>query len=143
MSCDKWNWKPICDTRKCPGDCDFCGYDDEDPEEVNYTATMNTDRIQAQPMKWEGQCEILGSVKGGPYEILPEVKVRPNGEWIDKGRDDDVYDIKGVKTWATKGMCSKCGFTTWFIESHFCYMYCPQCGAKMKMPLPNNERRKL
>ena len=53
MSCDKWNWKPICDTRKCPGDCDSCGYDDEDPEEVNYTATRNTDRIQAQPMCWE------------------------------------------------------------------------------------------
>ena len=52
MSVRLWNWKPICDTRACPGDCDYCGYEDEDPE-VNYTATRNTDRIQAQPMRWE------------------------------------------------------------------------------------------
>ena len=46
--------KPACDNCKRFGeDCDLCGYDDEDPEEVNYTATRNTDRIQAQPMRWE------------------------------------------------------------------------------------------
>lgn len=29
MSCDKWAWTPICDTRPCPGDCDYCSYEDE------------------------------------------------------------------------------------------------------------------
>ena len=64
----------------------------------------------------------------------------PDGaEWIDKGRKEDAYDIEGVKTWATKGMCSRCGFTTYFIESHLCYVYCPNCGAKMKSILEAEE----
>lgn len=42
----------MCDSIACPGDCDYCSCD-EDPDEVNYTATTNTDRIQAQPMRWE------------------------------------------------------------------------------------------
>lgn len=29
MSCDKWRWEPICDTRPCPGDCDLCDYEEE------------------------------------------------------------------------------------------------------------------
>ena len=29
MSVSKWNWKEICDTRPCSGDCDLCGYEDE------------------------------------------------------------------------------------------------------------------
>lgn len=62
-------------------------------------------------------------------KAIPTIEERKVGRWIDKGRDDDVYDIKGVKTWATKGMCSECGFTTWFIESYMCYAYCPQCGS--------------
>lgn len=33
MSVDLWNWKPICDTRPCPGECDLCGYPDEEDEE--------------------------------------------------------------------------------------------------------------
>lgn len=33
MSVDKWRWTPICDNRPCPGDCDYCGYDDDEPEE--------------------------------------------------------------------------------------------------------------
>ena len=53
MSCSKYLWTPECDSRPCPGDCDLCGYEDEDPEEVNYTTTMNTDRIQAQPLRWD------------------------------------------------------------------------------------------
>lgn len=53
MSVSLWRWNPMCDSIACPGDCDSCSYDDEDPDEVNYTATRNTDRIQAQPMCWE------------------------------------------------------------------------------------------
>jgi len=52
MSVSLWRWNPMCDSIACPGDCDYCSCD-EDPDEVNYTATRNTDRIQAQPMRWE------------------------------------------------------------------------------------------
>lgn len=45
----------------------------------------------------------------------------------------EVYDIKGVKTWASKMMCSKCGFTTIAIEGKFTqYNGCPNCFADMR-----------
>lgn len=31
MSCSLWRWTEACDHRPCPGDCDLCGYDPEDP----------------------------------------------------------------------------------------------------------------
>ena len=52
MSCSKWRYIEACDGRPCPGDCDLCDYDPEDTEE-DYTVTTNTDRIQAQPFRWE------------------------------------------------------------------------------------------
>lgn len=30
MSCSLWRWTEICDHRPCPGDCDECGYPDEE-----------------------------------------------------------------------------------------------------------------
>lgn len=33
MSCDKWRWTEECDYRPCPGDCDYCTYEEDDPEE--------------------------------------------------------------------------------------------------------------
>lgn len=78
--------------------------------------------------------EEYTTTKPNPLYMQPCPDGAKQGRWIDKGREEDVYDIKGVKTWATKGMCSECGFTTWFIESHLCYMYCPKCGAKMEAP---------
>lgn len=29
MSVSLWDWRPVCDTRPCPGDCDLCSYEDE------------------------------------------------------------------------------------------------------------------
>ena len=40
MSVSKWDWKPICDTRPCPGDCDLCGYDDD-----TYTITAENGTV--------------------------------------------------------------------------------------------------
>ena len=34
MSCSKWRYTEACDHRICPGDCDLCGYSDEEDEEV-------------------------------------------------------------------------------------------------------------
>lgn len=34
MSCSLWRWTEICDHRPCPGDCDQCGYEEEDDEEA-------------------------------------------------------------------------------------------------------------
>ena len=45
----------------------------------------------------------------------------------------DAYDIAGVKTWAAKRKCSACGFVHNFIEAHICYVFCPNCGAKMDL----------
>ena len=43
-----------------------------------------------------------------------------------------AYDECGVKTWAVKYMCSKCGFMPIAIEAHMSqYSYCPSCGARM------------
>ena len=45
----------------------------------------------------------------------------------------EVYDVEGVKTWASKMMCSKCGFTTIAIEGKLTqYNGCPNCFADMR-----------
>lgn len=33
MSCSLWRWTEACDNRPCPGDCDLCGYEDEEDED--------------------------------------------------------------------------------------------------------------
>ena len=54
MSVSKWRWTEACNGIPCPGDCDLCDFDPEDTDpEYDYTVTTNTDRIQAQPMKWQ------------------------------------------------------------------------------------------
>ena len=64
-------------------------------------------------------------------ESLPSAD-RPTSEWEEIEIIQDAYDITGVKSWASKMMCLRCGFTTTAIEGHFAhYNFCPNCGAKM------------
>jgi ribosomal protein S27AE len=66
-------------------------------------------------------------------KALPTIEERKEGKWIDDTYIDEVYDIKGVKTWGTKAKCSECGFSKIFIERHGGqYEFCPRCGARMK-----------
>lgn len=44
MSCSKWRWTEICDTRPCPGDCDLCDCEDE-YEDDEETVTIKYERI--------------------------------------------------------------------------------------------------
>ncbi len=32
MSCSLWRWTEACDYMACPGDCDECGYEEEEKE---------------------------------------------------------------------------------------------------------------
>ena len=55
------------------------------------------------------------------------------GYWEEIEILPEVYDIEGVKTWASKMMCSRCGFTTIAIEGKFTqYNGCPNCFADMR-----------
>ena len=65
-------------------------------------------------------------------ESMPTVDAVPvvHGRW-EGDETCDAYDIAGVKTWAVKRKCSECGFTHKFIEAHMCYVFCPNCGARM------------
>ena len=63
---------------------------------------------------------------------LPPIEQdRPIGHWCVVCRDDDVYDIKGIHTWAINCYCSECNYKHKFIEGHIDYKICPNCGAKM------------
>lgn len=62
--------------------------------------------------------------------LLKEQEPVAHAAWLGK-ETSTAYDLYGVKTWAAKYKCSKCGFTHRAIEAHMCYSYCPSCGAKM------------
>lgn len=47
MSCSLWDWKPICDSRSCCGDCDYCGYDDDYPEDDDLEDELKCDLYDA------------------------------------------------------------------------------------------------
>ena len=53
-----------------------------------------------------------------------------HGQWVGD-ETMTAYDVQGVKTWAVKRKCTKCGFVRLFIEAHMYYDFCPKCGAKM------------
>lgn len=71
--------------------------------------------------------EVREEIRNAPtVDAVPVV----HGRW--EGNETcDAYDIAGVKTWAVKRKCSECGFTHRFIEAHMCYVFCPNCGARM------------
>ena len=80
----------------------------------------NMPSVQPEPSMEECACCVL---------CKPE---RENGEWEEIEIIADVYDLSGVKTWASKMKCDQCGFTTIAVEGHFSqYNFCPNCGAKM------------
>ena len=47
-------------------------------------------------------------------------RIRPQGEWIDRCRENEDYE------------CSECGGVTEKFGGQYLYDYCPFCGAKMK-----------
>lgn len=52
------------------------------------------------------------------------------GEWEEVEVIADVYDISGVKTWASRMKCDQCGFRHTAIEGHMAqYNFCPNCGS--------------
>lgn len=52
--------------------------------------------------------------------------------WVNLGRREPVYDIRGKETWGVMYSCPKCGFTTTAVEDHIWqYNYCPNCGVQM------------
>lgn len=56
------------------------------------------------------------------------------------GETITAYDECGVKTWAVKHKCSKCGFVAIAIEAHMGqYSYCPSCGVKMDKEIKDGE----
>jgi len=61
---------------------------------------------------------------------LPDVAPVVHGRWVGD-ETMTAYDVQGVKTWAVKRKCTKCGFVSLFIEAHMYYDFCPKCGAKM------------
>lgn len=69
--------------------------------------------------KWN--CRDYISLTINPYEVLrniPTVEERKEGEWIDAGMDGEK--------------CSRCG---WSIDDTYYssqFLYCPNCGARMK-----------
>lgn len=76
--------------------------------------------------------QIIGIIKNMP----PAEPERKKGEWEEIAViaiPYDIYDISGVKSWASKMKCDQCGFTTIAIEGHFSqYNFCPSCGADMR-----------
>lgn len=66
-------------------------------------------------------------------ENEPSLTIHPNtGQWINKTKVKEVYDIAGVKTWGMRCQCEKCGFETVIIEDFGYYDHCSKCGAKME-----------
>lgn len=72
---------------------------------------------------WDTVCDIIESVP-------PSQK---QGQWEFYEDRAPVWDIAGVKTWARAYKCSECGFIHTVIEDFGIYLYCPNCGAEMKM----------
>lgn len=63
-------------------------------------------------------------------EQLREQEPVAHATWLCE-ETSTAYDLYGVKTWAAKYKCSKCGSVHRAIEAHMCYSYCPMCGARM------------
>ena len=73
--------------------------------------------------------QIISDIRN---ESTADVRENVHGEWIRHTRVEDVYDIKGIKTWGIKHQCNRCTFTTIAIEDFGYYQFCPNCGADMR-----------
>jgi len=64
--------------------------------------------------------------------LAADAKPVVRGEWEEIEIMQEVNDISGERTWASKMRCNKCGFVAIAIEGHFSqYHFCPNCGAEM------------
>lgn len=77
----------------------------------------------------DGYC--IRKIMEDALELLKEQEPVAHAAWLCK-ETSTAYDLYGVKTWAAKYKCSKCGSTHRAIEAHMSsYSYCPNCGARM------------
>ena len=70
MSVSKWNWRPICDSRLCPGDCDLCGYGDDEMKYIIMCGGHYT--------KWEKPRQLL-EIHGEPIIARTVRLLKENG----------------------------------------------------------------
>ena len=82
------------------------------------------------PYSEDDSINCLNRLKSNALELLKEKELVAHATWLCK-ETSTAYDLYGVKTWAAKYKCSKCGFVHRAIEAHLCYSYCPMCGARM------------
>ena len=71
-------------------------------------------------------------------KLLEEQEPVAHAAWLGK-ETSTAYDLYGVKTWAARYKCSKCGFVHRAIEAHMSYSYCPSCGARMDEVIKEGE----
>ena len=74
--------------------------------------------------------ECKADLMSDALELLKEQEPVAHATWLCE-ETSTAYDLYGVKTWAAKYKCSKCGSVHRAIEAHMCYSYCPMCGARM------------
>ena len=97
----------------------------EDIGEEPMNWTNSPEEIQ-EYIDWKQTVAIINSASTIEAEPIR------HGHWeILNAHEEDCFDIKGEKTWATEARCSQCGLIHSFIENHMAYAYCPECGAKM------------
>lgn len=85
------------------------------------------------PYNCYGHSAVTGCVDhliDDALELLKEQEPVAHATWLCE-ETSTAYDLYGVKTWAAKYKCSKCGSVHRAIEAHMCYSYCPMCGARM------------
>ena len=97
MSCSLWRWREICDTRPCPGDCDDCGYpeeEEEDEEEYGFGAVVPAPTMAAAPVTgFSGQIVNGRASAANKQEV---VLFRP-GSFNDTSKAaDDLRNRKAV-----------------------------------------------
>ena len=75
--------------------------------------------------------DCIDTMMKDALDLLREQEPLMHAAWL-FGETITAYDECGVKTWAVKYKCSKCGFVQIAIEAHMGqYSYCPSCGAMM------------
>lgn len=92
-------------------------------EKCPYQATEEEKKI----VDWDCHHDDL---QRDALELLKEQEPVAHATWLCE-ETSTAYDLYGVKTWAAKYKCSKCGSVHRAIEAHMCYSYCPSCGARM------------
>lgn len=85
------------------------------------------------------ECDFIRVSFEDTLALLKEQEPVAHATWLGKGTST-AYDLYGVKTWAARYKCSKCGFVHRAIEAHMSsYSYCPSCGARMDEEIKEGE----